>query len=67
MTPNEKKLRDALLQLTGAGDCDDLATLEELKGVVATMLKYAPDKDAGAVAVNAIQVLIDTHPENSNG
>lgn len=67
MTPNEKKLREALVWLTGTTDCDDRASLEELQVVVEDMARRAPDKDAGRAAVHAIRVLIDTLPENSNG
>lgn len=59
---NEQKLREALLRVMACED--ELPQLLELRGAVKALAHTAPDAGAAEAAVNAVSVLIETHPDN---
>ncbi len=64
MTPNEERLRQALLTIMGLDD-DTLAAINEMmRGVT---LAAITNPEAAVAAMFALQALRDTHPDNNHG
>lgn len=61
---NEQKLRAALIATLGLEGHDTLLALCELRSIVIGMSATAPDKETAQVTVAAVDVLIETHPDN---
>lgn len=61
---NEQKLREALLDVLGCKECDNLEDLRLLHKTVVEMAPFAPNKETAESGIKAALVLIETHPDN---